>query len=656
MGRYCYRCLSLALLLCCAGLQADPATAPAPPTRLSIADFVRPAKVGAATISPDGHYLAQLTPDNGGNRLEILQMQDLTLSAAYRMRRGEFISSFDWANNHQLVWRTAWRGGPFDFAYDTGDFFLGNADKPHLTILGTGEYFLHRLPGDSNHILVGSEGRVSRENLENLGEKYVADIPYDDSQVLFDRAGKLHVVMGVDDADLVTSVWNDDRKQWIELRRSRTGKNFISPLSYADDQQHYYTSSNVDAPTAGIYINDLNTGASKLLFRHPQVDVNESLTMPGSGDIGGVLTYPGYPEYHYFDDHGPLAGIYGALRISFPNCVVLITSSSEDGRYAVVAVWSDTRPVEYYLFDVGANEASLLLKSRPWIDPAQMSAMAPFILKARDGVELHGYLTLPKGTSGKQLPLIVLPHGGPHGVRDIWGFDEEVQLLAYNGYAVLQLNFRGSGGYGRDFEQLGYGRWGTTMQDDLTDATRWAIQQGVADPDRICIYGASYGGYAALMGVIREPELYRCAIGYAGAYDLTVQRKKSDTVESSMGRAYIDEALGIDPADLKARSPVYNVDRIKVPLLLVHGGQDRRVPIKNFQELTAALGKAGKKYETLVKDDEGHGFYGQDNEIELYTRLLDFLDRYIGSKRPQPTKTEAPLPAAGSPAPATPSG
>jgi dipeptidyl aminopeptidase/acylaminoacyl peptidase len=632
--------------LCCAALQAAPTEQAAPPTRLSIADFLQPPKIGAAKISPDGHYLAKLTPENSG-RLEILEIQGLTLSAAYRMPPYEFISRFGWANSRQLVWSTAWRPGLFDTATATGDFFLGYADRPHVTKLGTGEYFLHRLPADDHQILVASDGRVSRENLDDFGEKRLADIPYEDSEVLFDHAGRMRLVMGIDETDLVTAIYNDELRRWVEVRRSRPGNGVVEPLSWSDDQQHYYISSNIDAPTSGVYVADPATGTGRLLFRDPLVYFSVALAMPGSGDIAGVLSFAGYPEYHFFDEHGALAKIYAELRIAFPDCAVEITSSSEDGHRAIVAVWSDMRPLEYYLFDV---EASLLLKSRPWIDPMQMSPMKPFTLKARDGLELHGYLTLPEGSTGKQLPLVVLPHGGPHGIPDIWGFDEEVQLLAYHGYAVLQLNYRGSGGYGRDFEQLGYARWGTTMQDDLTDATRWAIEQGVADPDRICIYGASYGGYAALMGVIREPDLYRCAIGYSGAYDLTTQRKKSDTADSSMGRAYFDEALGTDPADLKARSPVYNVVRIKVPLLLIHGGHDHRVPIKNFEELTAALDQAGKKYESLVKDDEGHGFYGQSNRIEVYTRLLDFLDRYIGSKRFDPAPASPP-PAAKPPPP-----
>jgi dipeptidyl aminopeptidase/acylaminoacyl peptidase len=634
------------LALAAAQVQADeasavPASADQAPPKMSVADFVRHPEVDYASISPNGRYLAKLTPDTGNNRLEVLLLDNLELSAAYRMRKGELVTAFHWANDHQITWNTAWRAGPLDRAYSTDEFFLGGADKPKLSILGLHEYFLHRLIDDPGHILVGSYGHVTRESLDSLRETYVADIPYPSSKLLFDRAGTLKVATGLDGADIVTVIRNGEQSGWTEVHRSRRSQGVIIPLSFSADQRHYYTESNVDASTFGIYLNDSSSAESRLLYRDPVVDITRVLTTPGSEDIGGVLYFPGYPEYHFFDDDSPLARTYAELSSAFPKCSVSITSSSDDGGQAVVAVGSDTRPIEYYLLDLATHRLRLLLKSRPWIDQAQMSEMTPFSIKARDGLELHGYLTLPKGIGGHQLPLVVLPHGGPHGVRDLWGFNGEVQFLAYHGYAVLQLNYRGSGGYGRDFERLGYGHWGTSMQDDLTDATRWAIQQGIADPSRICIFGGSYGGYAALMGVIREPDLYRCAIGYAGAYDLTVQRKKSDTASSEVGQAYFDEALGTDPADLKARSPVYNVDRIQVPLLLVHGGRDQRVPIKNFQELTAALDKAGKQYETLVKEDEGHGFYSEQNNADLYTRLLDFLDRNIGARRPAAAKASA---------------
>jgi dipeptidyl aminopeptidase/acylaminoacyl peptidase len=245
-------------------------------------------------------------------------------------------------------------------------------------------------------------------------------------------------------------------------------------------------------------------------------------------------------------------------------------------------------------------------------------------LKARDGLELHGYVTRPAGDGPH--PLVVLPHGGPHGVRDSWEYDPEVQLLAIRGYAVLQVNFRGSGGYGTDFETAGYGEWGAKMQDDLTDATRWAIEQKIAPADRICIYGASYGGYAALMGAAREPDLYRCAIGYAGVYDLPLMWESGDTPDSNFGRAYLERVIGSDTATLRARSPVYNAQSIKAPVLLIHGKEDGRVDYQHAKRMRAALEEHQKKVEWLALGGEGHGIYDEDSRREVYERILQFLD------------------------------
>ena len=258
-----------------------------------------------------------------------------------------------------------------------------------------------------------------------------------------------------------------------------------------------------------------------------------------------------------------------------------------------------------------------------------MANMRPVTLKARDGVTLHGYLTLPTDGNGKNLPLILNPHGGPHGIRDAWGWDPEAQFFATHGYAVLQVNYRGSGGYGMKFQDMGYRRWGTTMQSDLADAVHWAIGQGIADPKRICVYGASYGGYAALENSILYPGLYKCTVGYVGVYDLTLLGR-SDFSHYAFGDRYLDVVLGDDKSTLEAESPVYQADKIKDPLFIIYGGADKRVVPENAEELMAALDKLGRKYEVMYERNEGHGFTKPQHNCELHTRMLHFFDKYIG--------------------------
>ena len=226
--------------------------------------------------------------------------------------------------------------------------------------------------------------------------------------------------------------------------------------------------------------------------------------------------------------------------------------------------------------------------------------------------------------------MVVLPHGGPHGIYDNWGYDSDAQFLASRGYGVLQVNYRGSGGRGRDFIESGYEEWGGKMQDDVADGVKWAIDSKLADANRICTYGASYGGYAALMQPIRYPGMYKCAIGYVGVYDLEVMKTEGDIKDRASGRRYLDRVLGTDEAKLKAWSPAQNVDKIKVPVFLVQGSVDKRVPMEQFNALKDAFKTAGTPIETMVVQGEGHGFYKPENRAELYRRMEAFLSKYIG--------------------------
>ncbi len=241
-------------------------------------------------------------------------------------------------------------------------------------------------------------------------------------------------------------------------------------------------------------------------------------------------------------------------------------------------------------------------------------------------MRIHGYVTVPRGLApGSAPPLVVLPHGGPHGVRDRWRFDPEVQMLASEGFAVLQVNFRGSGGYGEAYEEAGYRHWGDRVVQDVVEATRFAIRKGFGDPKRICIYGGSFGAYAALQGAILAPDIFRCAVGYAGIYDLTLLTDSDFAISSRLGRAYIRKVVGEDDAALRAASPALNAEKIKARVLIVHGKKDPRAPFEHAQHLRAALEKSGNPPEWLVEKIEGHGFYDDEAREHMYTRVVRFL-------------------------------
>lgn len=309
---------------------------------------------------------------------------------------------------------------------------------------------------------------------------------------------------------------------------------------------------------------------------------------------------------------------------------------------------SDRSPGDYYLFDTRTRKADYFAAVRDWINPEEMSERRPIQLKARDGTQLWGYLTLPKGRDPRKLPLVVNPHGGPFYIRDRWGFDSDAQLLANRGYAVLQVNFRGSGGYGSDFVTAGKKAWATTMIADITDATRWTIAQGYADPSRVCIYGASYGGYAALMSAIVEPDLYRCVIGYAGVYDLQLLKKDSDLASTNSGKKFFAEAIAGTDQEMIGQSPINYLDQLRAPVLIVHGKDDARAPFSQAKALRSALESRKHRYQWLVRGDEGHGFWQVENIEAFYSTLIGFIDQNIGpaSLPPAPAPVTAQTGAA----------
>ena len=303
---------------------------------------------------------------------------------------------------------------------------------------------------------------------------------------------KVHVRPGAD--------WD-----WKVLHETKLSEQDFTFKGFSDNNVLAYFSLTEKTGPDGLYSYNLKTGEKKLVSRDDNVNPAQLLSAQPNDSVYAVRFEDGFPRYEYLDKTNPAAKELMKLQASFPDTDVYPVSSTNDGNQVIYLVSSDTIPGEYYLFDRTTQKAQHLLSRASWLDPNKMALMEPMKFKARDGLELEVFLTLPKGSNGKNLPLIINPHGGPFGPYDNWGFNNETQMLASRGYAVMQVNFRGSGNYGKDFQSKGYRQWGKIMQDDLTDATRWAIQQGIADPNRICMYGASYGGYASLMAVAKEP-------------------------------------------------------------------------------------------------------------------------------------------------------
>jgi dipeptidyl aminopeptidase/acylaminoacyl peptidase len=635
----------------------------------SIDQFLRHDQFVDVKLSPDGKYIAasmMTSPDSGA--LVVLDRATLKPTGTMKLRGRTFVNSFFWANDERIVLTVAESQGSEDNPASTGEIYATNWDGSRQELLigpragndgnltrrargFEGASIVDTLADDDKNILVnvypfgndeGTYPKVERLNIYTGSRSVLSRAPVLNASFLTDGNQQVRFAWagGVASGSTAKLYYRADNDgEWKLVNDESASGVAIWPAAFtADFKQAYLVADEKEGPDA-VYLWDPASGERKLVARDDNVD--PLAVLANRKRVGyGVVFMDGEPRIENFDKTSPDAITLSTLLNSFPDSWVTITSYTADGSELTFRAWSDRDPGTYYLLDKD-RKATYMLGVRDWIDPAKMADKRPIQFKARDGLAIHGYLTLPPGSDGKNLPLVVNVHGGPFGPYDSWGFDWEVQLLASRGYAVLQPNFRGSGNYGRRFTELGYRQWGGTMQDDVTDATQWAIAQGIADKDRICIYGGSYGGYASGMAIAKEPDLYRCAVGYVGVYDLGMLYTRGDIGQRDSGERFLAEAVGGGRENLNARSPNKLVDRIKTPILLVAGGQDVRAPAEHSKVFHSSLQRAGKTSELLIDADEGHGFYKLDSRQEYYGRMLAWFDRYIGEKAAAAPATEA---------------
>lgn len=634
---------------------------PAGAWALDVQDFVRTGSFEDLKISPRGDYFAATVPLDDRTALAILRRSDNALVATANLGENTHVSEFTWVDDDRVLFSDARKFGRLDQPQMAGNLYVTSASGARTEILvgqhvdvptlGTSirgkkaepvaAFLVDELWAEQDFVLISVAPftddpftRIEKMSLSSGRRVPVGRAPVRRARFLADHSGTVRAAYGAG-ADNVNKLYlrDDEGSAWRLVNDESTSGRIEWPIGFSeDDSVVYLQSEQIDGPDA-IVAMDAGSGGRTTVLVDDEVAPEAIIYRPYTRIPVGARFMDGMDRTAFFDAESPVARQYRSLEAAFPGQSVTVTSATRDGKYLLIQTTSDRNPGDFFLFDTLAKKAQHVVSRREWFDPAEMAEMKPFAITARDGLRLQGYLTIPPGSDGRNLPFVVMPHGGPFGVYDRWMFNDEAQLLAAAGYGVLQVNFRGSGNRGRGFESAGARQWGRTMQDDVTDATRWAIEQEIADPARLCIYGASYGAYAALMGVAREPGLYRCAAGYVGVYDLPLMHGTGDIQRRGSGETYLREWIG-PPEELQAVSPTRMADRILAPVFLAAGGEDDRAPIEHTRRMERALRAAGREVETLYYPTEGHGFYREANRMEFYRRLLSFLSRNIGTQTP----------------------
>ena len=497
------------------------------------------------------------------------------------------------------------------------------------------------LPDIDNEVIIGLNKRNPqvfdpyRLDITTGKMTMLAENPGNVSAWLLDHDGKLRVAIAVDGVN-TQIMYRATEKDPFKTVLTTSFKETVNPFFFTFDNKNVYASSNLGRDKSAIVEFDIANGKEvKVLYENKDYDVDGL----NYSRLRKVITSADYTswkgEKYFFDDVSKK--LYDRLKKDLGKYEYRISAMNKAENKFMVRTYSDRSLGAYYFYDQTTDKLQKLVDVSPWLDENELAEMQPIEYTSRDGLKINGYLTLPKGytmDNAKDLPVVVNPHGGPWA-RDEWGFNPEVQFLVNRGYAVLQMNFRGSTGYGREFWEKSFKQWGLKMQDDITDGVNWLIDKGIADKNRIAIYGGSYGGYATLSGLTATPDLYACAVDYVGVSNLFTFMK---TIPPYW-KPYLEmmyEMVGDPKKDsilMAANSPVMNANKIVKPLFIAQGANDPRVNKDESDQMVAALKKRGIQVEYLVKDNEGHGFHNEENRFDFYRAMEKFLGKYMVEKK-----------------------
>jgi dipeptidyl aminopeptidase/acylaminoacyl peptidase len=611
-------------------LPSAPADESAPPL-IPLRDFFRNPQTTGYKLSPSGNLIGFLKPVNsrlnifvqaksGGDANQITQVKDRD------------IRSFFWKGDKYLLFLKDNAGDEDFHLYVTQSDGTGQRDLTPFD--GVRADVIDDLEDHPTDLLVALNQRnkevfdAYRLSVETGDLKLAAENPGNIASWSTDHDGNIRVATTSDGVNTSLLYRKTESDPWKTVITTNFRESFY-PQFFTFDNKALYGVSNIGRDKAAVVEFDPETGKqTQVLFEQPDVDVS-GLNYSKKRKVITSASYTTWKEDRKFFD--PVAEtLYDTLTGKLPGYDIYIVSGNKEEDTFIVRTITDRSLGAFYLYDSKSDELTKLADRNPWLKEDELAEMKPIEYTARDGLTIHGYLTLPKGKPAQNLPIVVNPHGGPW-VRDDWGFNPEVQYLANRGFGLLQMNFRGSTGYGRKFWEAGFGQWGRSMQDDITDGVKWLVDQRIADPKRVAIYGGSYGGYAVLAGLTKTPDLYAAGVDYVGVSNLFTFMKTVppywkpfvDMMYEMVGNPDKDKAL------FQEISPALNADKIRTPLFVAQGANDPRVKIDESNQIVDALKKRGIAVEYMVKQDEGHGFHNEENRFAFYEAMEKFLEKHL---------------------------
>ena len=600
--------------------------------QIPLENFFKNPEKSSYQISPDGSFYSFMAPYK--NRMNIF-IQKIGDSSATQLTFEEArdITGYFWPNNEQIIFLK-------DEAGDENFHLFGvNIDGSNpigfTDFDGVRAQIIDDLPEQKDFVVIGLNKRNKqvfdpyRLNLKTGEISMLAENPGNIQGWMFDHDGKLRIATAIVDGVNQSILYRESEEDEFKTIITTNFKEGFNPQFFTFDNKNIIGSSNLGRDKYAIVEFDPITAKEvKVLYANDDYDVNGVGYSRKRKVITAAYFESWKSERHYFDSTSKAT--FEKIQKQLAGYEIGITGVNKDENILILRTYSDKSLGAYYIYNSEDDKMEKIVAVSPWIDENEMSNQLPISYQSRDGLKINGYLTLPKGynmENAKNLPVVINPHGGPWA-RDSWGFNPEIQFLANRGYAVLQMNFRGSTGYGRKFFESSFKKWGREMQDDITDGTQWLIDKGIADSTRIAIYGGSYGGYATLMGLVKEPKMYAAGVDYVGVSNMFTFMKTIPPYWEPMLEMMYEMVGDVekDSAMLREVSPVFHVDKIKAPLFIAQGANDPRVNVDESDQMVKAMKEKGIDVEYLVKKDEGHGFRNEENRFEFYRAMEKFLN------------------------------